>query len=153
MKKNPGDTAYVYRDAYFDIFVDWFWPGEGSDADRQEATDWLSKFFKLQMKYLISGVITTIRITQIRSTKIGRKVTLGQTTKNSRRSNYVGILRICSGTNWASSYQIDPENCLRHESSIDTSHPGNQFYWDKDNSFKLLSVTIYYFVTRRVTHS
>lgn len=55
--------------------------------------------FKLQMKYLISGVITTIRITQIRRTKIGRRVTMGQTTKNSRISNYVGILRIGSGTN------------------------------------------------------
>ena len=43
-------TAYVHRDAYFDIFVDSFWPGESNDVkkdkeDKEKAFVWLDNCF------------------------------------------------------------------------------------------------------------
>ena len=51
--RQPGDTAFVHRRAYFDIFVDSFWM---QASERPQAFQWLRNYFEsAEMKDLWSG--------------------------------------------------------------------------------------------------
>lgn len=102
----PDKTAYVHRDAYFDIFVDSFWPGNTNDAKEddkeKEAFTWLDRYFNS------------------RETK---KLWSNHYYQNYPNSNYTNWQEGYFGSNYPRLQEVkakwDPDNFFRYEQSIE----------------------------------